>query len=197
MISLLVDSQDAIKTSFDPQELSYYLPPTQDRYHHILGVVDRMKELVKKIVIPDEWRTQLIQTAFLHDIGYSEQLNQYNFHPLDGALFVQKIGISKSVLAAILFHSDAYTSAKHIRPDLFEVYSDNYDLLDETDHMFIDLITYCDIHTSPTGIEITLQERVRDVVRRYGEGHPVSDMMLLSQTYYQEVEQRVEKMFNR
>lgn len=191
----LAHSDNEPKIEMNDKQLSQYLSPEQNRYHHILGVVDRMRELIEKIDIPLEWKPLLIQTAYLHDIGYSEHLNQHNFHPLDGAVFAQEMSISKPVIAAVLFHSDAYTSVKHIRPDLLETYSRNYYLLDKTDHAFIDFITYCDIHTSPIGKKITLEERVQDVVRRYGEGHEVSNMMLLSQPYYQEVIQKVEKLY--
>lgn len=167
--------------------LSEYLSPKLNRYHHVLGVVDRMKELIERINLPYEWKPLLIQTAYLHDVGYCEQLNQYNFHPLDGAIFTQEMGFPKPVVSAVLFHSDAYTSVKHTRPDLLETYSFNQSLLDETDHLFIELITYCDIQTSPMGEKITLEERVQDVIRRYGEDHEVSHMMLSSQPYYQKI----------
>ncbi|MDQ0418843.1 hypothetical protein J2Z48_003048 [Croceifilum oryzae] len=188
-------NQTAQQVTFDDRQLSKYLSPEQNRYHHVLGVVERMRELLEKINIPSEWKPQLVQTAYMHDVGYNEQLNQHNFHPLDGALFAEEIGIPKPIIAGILFHSDAYTSVKHTRPDLIEIYDKKYNLLDEIDHTFIDLITYCDIHTSPVGAKITLEERVLDVIKRYGEGHEVSNMMLLSQPYYQEVERRVEKLF--
>ncbi len=51
------------------------------------------------------------------------------------------------------------------------------DLCYDVDRMFIDLVSYCDLYTSATGERVTLQERMDDVVLRYGEDHEVSQLM--------------------
>ncbi|UWE02351.1 hypothetical protein [Laceyella sacchari] len=57
---------------------------------------------------------------------------------------------------------------KKTRPNLVSIYAYNAQWLDETDQLFIDLITYCDLHTSPVGKKISVKERIDDIVTRYG-----------------------------
>ncbi|QCV56729.1 HD domain-containing protein [Thermoactinomyces vulgaris] len=176
---------------FTSGKLAGYLSPEENRYHHILGVVRGMQEILPRLELEQETKAQLIQAAYLHDVGYSKQLNQYNFHPLDGAVFAQQSGFSKPVIAAILFHSEAYETVKKARTDLLNIYETNKQLLDEQDRLFIDLITYCDVQTSPQGEKISLDKRVQDVVNRYGEDHPVSQMMIFCKPKYQNTIDRV------
>lgn len=124
-----------------------------------------MEDLLPQLDIPNEWKIMLIQSCYLHDIGYSDRLNYYQFHPLDGA---------------ILFHSCAFEAIKNNRTDLLNIYQDHYKLLDAQDHLFIDLVTYCDIHTSPRGESITLEQRINDVVNRY-----VSRLMVANRSLYE------------
>jgi hypothetical protein len=178
---------------FTSKKLAEYLTPEENRYHHILGVVRNMEELLPKLDLNEEVKKELIQAAFLHDIGYNPELNKNNFHPLDGAIFAQQSGFSKPVIAAILFHSEAYETVKKARTDLLDIYETNKPLLDEQDRLFIDLITYCDVQTSPQGEKISLEERVQDVVNRYGEDHLVSQMMIFCKPKYQNTIERVNK----
>lgn len=179
--------------TIDPQWLSSYLSPDSARFQHILGVVRCMENLLPDLNVPDEWKPDLLNACYLHDIGYSPKLNQYDFHPLDGAIFVREKGFSKSVVAAVLFHSCAYETVKETRPDLLPIYEEKNMDLDEQDRTFIDLVTYCDLHTSPTGQRITLEKRVQDVVERYGKHHTVSRMMLANQKNYKETIFRVNR----
>jgi putative nucleotidyltransferase with HDIG domain len=178
---------------FTSKKLAEYLSPEENRYHHILGVVRHMQTILPRLGLEQETKELLIQSAYLHDVGYSQQLNQYNFHPLDGAVFAQQAGFPKPVIAAVLFHSEAIETVEESRNDLLPIYSLNQKLLDEQDWLFIDLVTYCDVQTSPKGEKVSLDERVRDVVERYGENHPVSQMMIFCKPKYQNTIERVNK----
>jgi hypothetical protein len=178
--------------TINSQWLSRYLSPDSARFQHILGVVQCMDNLLPALNVPDAWKMDLLQACYLHDIGYSPKLNHYDFHPLDGAIFAKEKGFSKPVVAAVLFHSCAYETVLETRLDLLPIYEENMDL-DEKDRTFIDLVTYCDLHTSPTGRFITLEERVQDVVERYGENHPVGQMMLANKKSYEQTIERVKK----
>jgi hypothetical protein len=182
----IVEPKGVKKIVIDENLLGQYLPQRENRYKHILGVVERMKECLNQIHIDESLKPQLIQAAYLHDIGYSTKLNVHHFHPLDGAIFAQSAGFSKPVIAAVLFHSGAYESVKATRPDLDSIYTHNNQLLDEQDQLFIRLVTYCDLHTSPTGEKISFEERIRDIVNRYGEEHEVSQFMLGNRTNFLE-----------
>ncbi len=184
---LLKNNDNHNATTLDKNWLLQYIDPELPRYQHILGVVQRMRDLLPKLSVPNDWQQALLQTCYLHDVGYSPQLNQNNYHQLDGAIFANAQGFSKPVVAAVLFHSCAYESAIPSRPDLVDIYEQNFSLLDDVDRMFIDLVSYCDLHTSATGECVTLQERVDDVVIRYGEDHEVSRLMLANQPEFEEM----------
>jgi putative nucleotidyltransferase with HDIG domain len=177
--------------SFTSKKLAEFLPSEEKRYHHILGVVRHMQTILPRLELEQETKELLIQAAYLHDVGYSKQLNQYNFHPLDGAVFAQQAGFPKPVIAAVLFHSEAIETVRENRNDLLPIYSLNQKLLDEQDRLFIDLVTYCDVQTSPKGEKVSLDERVQDVVERYGENHPVSQMMIFCKPKYKETIERI------
>ncbi len=191
----LFHSATVTKASMDASKLAQYLSPKSNRYQHILGVVRLMEDLLPSLQIPDNWKPHVIQACYLHDIGYSPKLNQYGFHPLDGAIFASKKGFVKPVVSAILFHSCAYEIAQMEKNQKrLSIYQAHLPLLDEHDRLLIDLVTYCDIHTSPTGEKISFQERVKEVIDRYGAHHPVSKMMVQNQKHYEVVVTRVNQL---
>ncbi|MBA4495291.1 HD domain-containing protein [Paenactinomyces guangxiensis] len=190
----LLTSSQSNSILVDRKWLSQYIPDNSPRYQHILGVVHSMESLLPQLNIPNDWKPSLLQACYLHDIGYSPQLNKYNFHPLDGAIFAYHQGFSKSVVAAILFHSCSFEQVQQTRHDLNNIYQENHTLLDEQDKCFIDLVTYCDLHTSSSGQFITYLKRIQDVVDRYGPSHEVSRLMLANRPYYEETIARVNKL---
>jgi hypothetical protein len=175
-------------------KLAKYLDPNLSRYHHILGVVRNMHDLLPRIKISQEWESLLIDACYLHDIGYSTKLNQHNYHQLDGAIFASKQRYPKCIIATLLFHSCAYEGVLYARPDLKEIYKNHLLLLDETDHLFIDLVSYCDLHTTAIGKRTTLRERVDNVAVRYGEDHEVTKIMFANEPIFEEIIARVKTM---
>jgi hypothetical protein len=153
-----------------------------------------MKKLLPKINVPKAWESLLIQACYLHDIGYSPQLNQHQYHQLDGAIFASEQGFPKSIIAVLLFHSCAYEGVLYSRDDLTPIYEKHLLLVDETDRIFIDLVSYCDLHTTANGKNTTLRERVDDVAVRYGEDHEVTKIMFANEPIFEEIIARVEQM---
>jgi hypothetical protein len=178
-------------------KLAHYLDPSLPRYHHILGVVRNMHDLLPRIKISQNWQSLLIDACYLHDIGYSTKLNQYNYHQLDGAIFASKQGYPKCIIATLLFHSCAYEGVLYSRPDLKEIYVHHLSLLDDKDRMFIDLVSYCDLHTTATGERTTLRERIDDVAVRYGEEHEVTKIMFANEPIFEEIIGRVNQMIKK
>jgi predicted HD phosphohydrolase len=171
-------------------KLATFLDPSLPRYHHILGVVRNMEQLLPQITLDSDWPSLLIQATYLHDIGYSTKLNQYNYHQLDGAIYAADQGFPKSIIAALLFHSCAYEGVLYSRPDLKEIYEMHLTQLNSEDQMFIDLVSYCDLHTSANGDKTTLRARVDDVAVRYGRDH-VSKIMYANEPIFEEIIERV------
>lgn len=95
--------------------------------------------------------------ALLHDIGYAESIAQTGFHPLDGYNFLCRSGYP-DLAAAIVGHSSAPEHAQ----------LSGISLPDINDSVTAKIITYCDAHIKQGGAEVTYQERVNDIVSRYG-----------------------------
>ncbi|MCH5583705.1 HD domain-containing protein [Shimazuella sp. AN120528] len=174
--------------------LADYIDPSIPRFHHILGVVRKMKSLLTQLNILEEWKALLIQACYLHDIGYSPKLDLYHYHQLDGAIFAAKQGYPKYIVATILFHSCAYEGVIYSRPDIRKVYEHHLSLLDDKDQMFIDLVSYCDLHTSADGEDTNLAQRVKNVIERYGDTHEVSKIMLSNVPHFRQIIDRVTKL---
>lgn len=192
MIINLFVSQQYDYHPIDANDMSNYLSKESNRYRHILGVVRLMENLLPSLPIPDDWKPMLIQACYLHDIGYSPKLQRYGFHPLDGAIFAAQQQFAQPIVAAVLFHSCAYEAVKEERnPEMLTIYEKHDSLLTDQDRCFIQLVTYCDIQTSPTGETITFQERLDEIITRYGLDHPVSQMMQKNKSYYEELIRQV------
>lgn len=160
--------------NFNKSKLKKYINENSYRFKHIIGVVDEMKLLLQHFDLDDKTRNELINIAFLHDIGYSEQVIKTGFHPLDGALFCKELGCTQEVITAVMFHSGAYKDVKMNFPDIMGCYiNQNYKINDKS-KIYIELITYCDLQRSPLGFKVSLEERLNDIYRRYGEDHNVS-----------------------
>lgn len=184
-------------TLINKELLAQYIDPTLPRYDHILGVVHKMEQLLSQLPVTDDWKPLLLQACYLHDIGYSPTLNTYNYHQLNGAIFAHNKGFPKPVIAAVLFHSCAYHDALSSRPDLIDIYEQNKASLDELDRLFIDFVSYCDLHTSATGEPTTLRERIEDVSIRYGADHEVSMLMINNTQRFEEIIARVNKIIEK
>lgn len=106
----------------------------------------------------------LIAAAWLHDVGYSEELAVTRFHPLDGARHLAALGTPERLTNLVARHSCAIVEAK-LRGLESEVgaYPDERGLIR-------DALWYCDMTTSPEGRSVTLEERLEEIQRRYGQG---------------------------
>jgi hypothetical protein len=62
--------------------------PLGNRWLHVQGVVKRAYWVGQTFEEGD--RIPLLASAYLHDIGYAPSLRVTGFHPLDGALYVNR-----------------------------------------------------------------------------------------------------------
>lgn len=177
--------------NFNRSKLKKYINENSYRFKHIMGVVDEMKLLLRHFDIDNKTKNELINLAFLHDIGYSEQLTKTGFHPLDGALFCKEMGYSEDVVSAVMFHSGAYRDVEMNFPDIMGCYVNHSYRIKNKGKLYIELITYCDLHRSPLGIKVNLDERLEDIYRRYGEDHNVSLTVKLNEESFVKIIDRV------
>src|SRR5712691_9011332 len=129
-----------------------------NRWLHTKGVVERARHVGKAFNEAD--RSLLIEAAYLHDIGYAPSLNKTNFHPLDGATYLRSQGQTR--LASLV----AYHSAAQFEARLRGLASELSKF--QPEHSAIaDALTYCDMITGPTGLEVPFEERIAAIFQRY------------------------------
>jgi hypothetical protein len=140
-------------------ELATSLPR---RWAHSQGVAGQADRLVG--VTGDESKA-LAAAAVLHDVGYAPRLAVTGFHPLDGARFLRdEHGVDQRVTRLVANHSFALLEAEE--RGLREVLEAEFPLLE--DQLLVDALVYCDMTTTPDGEPTTSQERVAEIVGRYG-----------------------------
>ncbi|MFI5803481.1 HD domain-containing protein [Streptomyces sp. NPDC051561] len=140
-------------------ELSTPLPR---RWAHTQGVGDRAAE-VRQILGLDA--SLLIAAATLHDVGYAPRLAVTGFHPLDGARFLRdEHGADERLVQLVANHSFALLEAEE--RGLQDELMSEFPLLD--DSLLVDALVYCDMTTTPDGDRTTAEDRVAEIVGRYG-----------------------------
>ena len=86
------------------------LARTQERWRHTIGVARRAEDVARILDTPDD-REILVAAAWLHDIGYSEQLHDTGFHPIDGARYLHLHGWLPRLAGMVAHHSEASSVA--------------------------------------------------------------------------------------
>ncbi|NUT52431.1 MAG: HD domain-containing protein [Saccharothrix sp.] len=130
------------------------------RWKHVRGVAQRL-ELLQRLTIADE-RELLRSAALLHDIGYAPEIAVTGFHALDGANYLESIGVSKRLCALVAHHSCAYREAQ-LRGLSVELarWSDEKGTLR-------DALWWADMTTGPDGDTTSVHERIAEIQARYG-----------------------------
>lgn len=110
----------------------------------------------------------LVAAAWLHDIGYAPGLANADFHPLDGALLLERIGAGDRLVALVAHHSAARYGAWLRGLDR------DYRRWPDEDTPVRDALWCADMLTGPTGCRMTFESRQAEIIARYGPGHSVS-----------------------
>lgn len=133
--------------------------PLGQRWDHVQGVVRRMLELTDDPIC--------VMAAWLHDIGYAPALQDTGMHAIDGAAHLRDLGAPAQVVSLVAFHTGAEFEAAE------------RGLLDELNAFEIPratglrVLTLADLTTSPVGRPTTVEQRLAEILNRYGPGHPV------------------------
>ncbi|MFF9015191.1 HD domain-containing protein [Streptomyces sp. NPDC014870] len=132
------------------------------RWAHSQGVARRASELAR---ILDRDADLLAAAAVLHDVGYAPRLAATGFHPLDGARFLRdEHGADERLVRLVANHSFALLEAEE--RGLREELGAEFPLLEEP--LLVDALVYSDMTTTPDGCPTTAQERVAEILGRYG-----------------------------
>ena len=102
----------------------------------------------------------LVAAATLHDVGYSPQIAQTGFHPLDGALYLRSLGLSDRLCSLVAHHSEAGMLA--VQQGVADL---DYQFPRERS-LLADGLVYADMHSAPDGQMIRAEHRLADIARR-------------------------------
>lgn len=136
--------------------------PLRRRWAHSKGVAAAAVELAAQLTCD---RELLEASAILHDIGYASRLALTGFHPLDGARFLRdEHRADERLVCLVANHTFALLEAdeRGLRDEL----EAEFPILD--DPLLVDALTYCDITTAPDGSPTTADDRVAEILSRYG-----------------------------
>lgn len=158
----------------EPQVLQEFIihafEPTPPRRDHILAVAARAKRVYESL----HERSRLLCcskevhcAALLHDIGYLPEISQMlehssfymptGWHPIDGANYLRLRG-EERLAELIEGHSHALEVAIARGIPAFS----------QSEDLVANIITYCDIHTGPTGELLTYDQRLAEILHRKG-----------------------------
>lgn len=133
------------------------------RWAHTQGVAERATEFGQVL---GKDAGLLVAAATLHDVGYASRLAATGFHPLDGARFLRdEHGADERLTRLVANHSFALLEAEE--RGLREELAGEFPLLEEP--LLVDALVYCDMTTTPDGGRTTAEERVAEILGRYGD----------------------------
>jgi len=132
------------------------------RWAHSQGVGERASEVGPVVVPMRADATVLTQAAILHDVGYSRAALETGFHALDGARYLRSVGINDQVVNLVAHHSCAAVEAHERGLDkaLAEFAMGPPALTDG--------LIFCDMTVSPDGVPVNVDDRISDILTRYG-----------------------------
>lgn len=147
--------------SWAAETASRLLGSTSARYAHTCRVARQAASV--RHLLTEPWRSALVEAAWLHDIGYSPQLVETGFHPLDGARWLQARGRSSEACSLVAWHTRARTEARlrGLEDALIAEFAAPPAAAQAA-------MAWADLTSSPTGERWSPETRIGDILRRYG-----------------------------
>jgi putative nucleotidyltransferase with HDIG domain len=156
-----------------------------ERWQHTIGVAARADELA--VTVEEADRELLVVAAWLHDVGYSPELRQTGFHPLDGAIYLDRHGWPQRITALVAHHSSALFVAQAVG------LSSALSAYRAEQSPVADALTYADQTTGPAGQPLPIRARIADVLTRHGPHSPQARVHHLREPYLLAIADRVER----
>ena len=142
--------------------------PLPQRWTHTRGVGHKA-ESVAHLVGDDA--EALVCAAWLHDVGYAPSVIASGMHQLDGARYLRDVaGFDGMVCRLVAHHSFAVIEARNrgLAGQLVGEFPAVEDLVS-------DALTYADMTTSPDGDPVDVEQRLTEILARYGNGDLVAE----------------------
>lgn len=135
------------------------------RWRHVQAVGARAHQLC--FAVADDEQDVLIAAAWLHDVGYAPTIAHTGLHSLDGARYLDTVGLPRRVTALVAHHTGARFEAarRGLAADL--------DAYEREDGPLADALTTADLTIGPSGQPVSAQERIAEILTRYAPDSPV------------------------
>ncbi|MET8151802.1 HD domain-containing protein [Actinoplanes sp. NPDC049668] len=142
--------------------------PIPRRWSHSQGV-GRKAEAVAHLVGEDG--PALVSAAWLHDVGYAPDLVVTGMHQLDGARYLRDVAHADDLVCRLVaHHSCAFIEARN--RGLSDQLANEFP---PVEGLVFDAITYADMTTSPVGEPTDVEQRLAEILARYGHGDLVAE----------------------
>jgi HD superfamily phosphodiesterase len=168
------------------QQLAEALPR---RWRHVEAVGARSEEIGGYVVGEDAGT--LAAAAWLHDVGYAPALRDTGFHPLDGARWQRSLGVSERVAALVAHHSCAWLEAEE-RALIGQLRAE----FAQEESATADALWYCDLTTGPDGESLRVEERIGEIIARYGPDDLVTRFITRAEPVLVAAVRRTERRLN-
>src|SRR5262245_34646670 len=159
------------------------------RWRHSVGVAGQAARLAAAGGFD---RDLLVDAAWLHDIGYSSQLVDTGFHPIDGARHLRRLGADERLVNLVAHHSSARIEAGLRGVDALLTQELPQDM--SLPH---DELCFCDQTTGPDGEVLDVMERLAEIRTRYEDGHVVRQFVDLAEPELVATVRRIEATYDR
>jgi putative nucleotidyltransferase with HDIG domain len=134
------------------------------RWAHSLGVLRAAQRIAPALGANAEL---LAAAAVLHDVGYAPEAIDTHQHMIDGGRYLRSKGVDDRICVIVAHHTSSPWEARELG------LADALAEFAVTQPQLVDAITYCDLSSSPNGLDVDPATRLDEVLSRYGEGHVV------------------------
>lgn len=159
------------------------------RWAHTGGVARRAAEIADMFPVRDA--EVLVAAAWVHDIGYADEVAATRFHQLDGARYLRAHGAPLRVCSLVAYHSGAAAVAA-----IWGLSGELSEFEDERGPVR-DALWYCDMTTSPDGTPMSFRERMSELRARRAPDDPVIQALDTNEDERAAAVHRTEDLLNR
>ena len=113
----------------------------------------------------------LVASAWLHDVGYAPDLVVTGMHQLDGARYLRDVAQADDLVCRLVAHH----SCAHIEARNRGLAEQLVSEFPPVEGLLPDAITYADMTTTPDGEPVEVEQRLAEILSRYGDGDLVAE----------------------
>lgn len=162
----------------------HFVEPLGRRWLHVQSVAACAADVAARARLTED----LVAAAWLHDIGYADELHDTGFHPIDGARYLRRAGWPEQVVSLVAHHTCARLEANlrglNVQLEAFS----------RPEAAYEDALAFCDITNGPAGDRVTPVERMAEIQTRYGPEHLVTRFVDVAKGPIMNAVERVETL---